>query len=141
DEEMLHDRGVWGSMAAWQDTQGRRWLFMPMEGRPAKAAPKFRYSHGAADQGSIMAFQIRLHPDTGKPGLDPVWISRDMRAPDPPAVANGVVYALQSGKNATETRSGGKQPGANMVLYALDAESGRELYSSEKLIDSFTHFS
>jgi outer membrane protein assembly factor BamB len=26
------------------------------------------------------------------------------------------------------------------VLYALDAESGRELYSSNKLIASFTHF-
>jgi outer membrane protein assembly factor BamB len=56
-------------------------------------------------------------------------------------VANGVVYALETGKNATETRSGGKQPGTNAALYALDAETGRQLYSSEKLIDSFTHFS
>jgi outer membrane protein assembly factor BamB len=141
DEEMLHDRGVWGSMAAWQDAQGRRWLFMPMEGPPATAAPKFRYSYGTAGQGSIMAFQVRLDPNTVKPTLDAMWISRDMRAPDPPVVANGVVYALQSGKNATETRSAGKLPGANAVLYALDAETGRELYSSEKLIDSFTHFS
>ena len=64
-----------------------------------------------------------------------------MHAPDPPVVANGVVYALQTGTNATETRSAGKQPGVNTVLYALDAETGRQLYSSEKLIDSFTHFS
>ena len=28
----------------------------------------------------------------------------------------------------------------NAVLYALDAETGRELYSSNKLIPSFTHF-
>ena len=27
------------------------------------------------------------------------------------------------------------------MLYALDAETGRQLYSSEKLIASFTHFS
>jgi outer membrane protein assembly factor BamB len=73
--------------------------------------------------------------------LAPVWISRDMHTPDPPVVANGVVYALQTGKNATETRSGGKQPGTNAVLYALDAETGRQIYSSGKLIDSFTHFS
>src|SRR5690348_10300018 len=141
DEEMLHDRGVWGSMATWRDRQGKRWLFLPMEGPPSKTAPKFRYSYGNADQGSIMAFEVRMHAASGKPILEPVWISRDMHIPDPPVVANGVVYALQTGKNATETRSGGKLPGTNAVLYALDAETGRQLYSSEKLIDSFTHFS
>jgi len=141
DEEMLHDRGVWGSMATWQDGQGKRWLFMPMQGPSSKAAPKFKYSYGDAQQGSIMAFEVRMDPDSDKPALDPVWISRAMHAPDPPVVANGVVYALQTGRNATETRSAGKQPGTNAVLYALDAESGRQLYSSEKLIESFTHFS
>jgi outer membrane protein assembly factor BamB len=72
--------------------------------------------------------------------LDPIWISRDLHTPDPPVVANGVVYALQSGKNATETRAAGRR-GANAVLYAFDAETGRQLYSSENLIESFTHFS
>jgi outer membrane protein assembly factor BamB len=141
DEEMLHDRGVWGSMATWQDDQGQRWLLMPMQGPPAKDAPKFRTSYGDAQQGSIMAFQVLTDRNSGKPTLEPAWISRNMHAPDPPVVANGVVYALQTGKNATETRSAGKQPGTNAVLYALDAETGRQLYSSEKLIDSFTHFS
>lgn len=141
DEEMLHDRGVWGSMATWQDSQGKRWLFMPMQGPPSKAAPKFRYSYGNADQGSVMAFEVRLEADNGKPVLEPVWISRDMHTPDPPVVANGVLYALETGKNATETRSAGKLPGRNAVLYALDAETGRQIYSSEKLMGSFTHFS
>jgi PQQ-like domain len=141
DEEMLHDRGVWGSMATWQDAQGKRWLFMVMQGPPSKGAPKFKYAYGDAEQGSVMAFEIRMDPAKGKPMLDPVWISRDMHAPDPPVVANGVVYAFQTGKNATETRSGGKLPGVNAILYALDAETGQQLYSSEKLIDSFTHFS
>jgi outer membrane protein assembly factor BamB len=141
DEEMLHDRGVWGSMATWHDSEGRRLLFMPMQGPRSKAAPEFKYSYGNADQGSIMAFEVRMDADSGKPILNPVWISRDMHAPDPPVVANGVVYALQTGKNATETRSAGKQPGANAVLYALDAETGRQLYSSETQIGSFTHFS
>ena len=141
DEEMLHDRGVWGSMATWQDSQGKRWLFMPMQGPPSKAAPKFRHSYGNADQGSIMAFEVRLDADNGKPVLEPVWISRDMHTPDPPVVANGVLYALETGKNATETRSAGKLPGGKAVLYALDAETGRQIYSSEKLMGSFTHFS
>ena len=127
-------------MATWQDGHGRRWLFLPMQGPPSKAAPKFRHTYGNADQGSIMAFEVRLDGDN-KPVLDPVWMSRDMHTPDPPAVANGVVYVLQTGKNSTETRSGGKLPGTNAVLFALDAETGQQLYSSEKLIDSFTHFS
>jgi hypothetical protein len=141
DEEMLHDRGVWGSMATSQNGQGKRFLYMIMQGPPSKGAPKFRYTHGTADQGSIMAFEVRMDPDKGKPMLDPVWISRDMHAPDPPVVANGVVYALQTGKNATETRSGGKIASPNAILYAFDAGTGEQLYSSEKLIDSFTHFS
>jgi len=141
DEEMLHDRGVWGSMATWQDSQGKRWLFMPIQGPPSKAAPKFRYSYGDADQGSIMAFEVRLDSDNGKPLLEPVWISRDIHTPDPPVVANGVLYALETGKNATETRSAGKLPGRNAVLYALDAETGRQIYSSEEVVGSFTHFS
>jgi outer membrane protein assembly factor BamB len=141
DEEMLHDRGVWGSIAAWQDSLGKRWLFMPIQGPPSKAAPNFKYSYGNAQQGSIMAFEVRMDANSVKPALVPMWISREMHAPDPPVVANGVVYALQTGRNATETRSAGKQPGTSAVLYALDAETGRQLYSSEKLIESFTHFS
>ena len=141
DEALLHDRGVWGSMATWQDGQGRRWLSMLMLGPPSKDAPKFKYTYGNAEQGSIMAFEVHKDPDRDKPMLVPVWTSRDMHAPDPPVVANGVVYALQTGKDSTESRSGAKMPIANAVLYALDAETGRQLYSSDKLIDSFTHFS
>jgi outer membrane protein assembly factor BamB len=88
-----------------------------------------------------MAFEVRMDGDNGKPAVDPVWMSRNVHTPDPPVVANGVVYVLETGKNSTETRSGGKLPGTNAVLYALDAETGQQLYSSEKLIDSFTHFS
>jgi len=112
-----------------------------MQGPSSKGAPRFKYSYGNAEQGSIMAFEVRMDTDKGKPMLDPIWISRDMHAPDPPVVANGVVYALQTGKNATETRSGGKLATPNAVLYAFDAETGQQLYSSEKAIDSFTHFS
>jgi hypothetical protein len=145
DEAKLHDRGIWG-MTTWQDPQGRRWLYVPMLGPPAKDAPKFQQSWGPADQGSIMAFEVRL--DTAdltkaKPTLVPMWQSRDMHAPEPPTVANGVVYALLSGKTSDESRGAIKAPAGvdpNAVLYALDAETGLELYSSNKLIDSFTHF-
>ena len=145
DEVLLAGRGVWGAMATWQDEQGKRWLLAPMWGPPSKDAPKFKYSYGNAEQGSVMAFEVRLDPDLGKPALVPIWMSRDMHVPDPPVVANGVVYALQTGENteqgARATAKFRSTPITNAVLYALDAETGQQLYSSEKLIDSWTHFS
>ena len=119
---------------------------MPMEGPPSKDAPNFKYSYGKADEGSIMAFEVRLDAadlTNAKPTLAPIWISRNMHAPEPPTVANGVVYVLLSGKTSDESRGAIKAPAGvdpNAVLYALDAETGRELYSSNKLIPSFTHF-
>jgi outer membrane protein assembly factor BamB len=142
DEAKLHDRGIWGITTA-QDSQGRRWLYAPMLGPPAKDAPKFQQSYGSADQGSTMAFEVRKDAATGKPTLVPMWMSREMHAPEPPTMANGVVYVLLSGKTSDESRGAIKAPAGldpNAVLYALDAETGRELYSSNKLITSFTHF-
>jgi outer membrane protein assembly factor BamB len=143
-DQVLHDdRGVLGSMATFQDEQGRRWLLVPMEGPPSKNAPGFKYSHGKADQGSIMAFEVRLDSTKNTPTLAPIWISSDIHAPDPPVVANGVVYALDTGKTTMESRAKGKPgniPVSHAVLYAIDAETGQQLYSSDNLIDSWTHF-
>ena len=142
DEAKLHDRGIWG-ITTWEDPQGRRWIFAPMLGPPSTDAPKFLQSHGTAEQGSTMAFEVRLGAATGKPTLAPVWMSREMHAPEPPTVANGVVYVLLSGKTSDESRGVIQAPAGvdpNAVLYALDAETGKELYSSNKLISSFTHF-
>jgi len=143
DEEKLHDRGIWG-LTTWQDSQGRRWIYAPMLGPPSKGAPKFLQTYGPADQGSTMAFEVRLDAATNKPTLVPAWMSREMHAPEPPTVANGVVYVLLSGKTSDESRGAIKAPAGlnpSAVLYALDAETGRELYSSNNLIASFTHFS
>ena len=57
-----------------------------------------------------------------------------MHSPDPPVVANGVVYALQTGKNTTESRTAGKLgsvPATNAVLYALDAQTGQQLFRAK----------
>ena len=142
DEAKLHDRGIWGITTA-QDAQGRRWLFAPMLGPPAKDAPKFAQSYGPALQGSTMAFEVRKDAASGKPMLAPMWMSREMHAPEPPTVANGVVYVLLSGKTSDESRGAIKVPpglNPNAVLYALDEQTGKELYSSGQQIASFTHF-
>lgn len=142
DEQKLHDRGIWG-LTTWQDPQGRRWLYAPMLGPQGRESPPFPQTGGPADQGSIMAFEVRLDAASGKPTLVPMWRSHQMHAPEPPTVANGVLYVLLSGKTSDESRGAVKAPAGvepNAVLYALDAETGKELYSSNKLIADFTHF-
>ena len=145
DEAKYDGRGFWGAMATWQDKDGKRWLLAPLWGPPSKTAPKFASTHGNADQGSIMAFEVRRDPGNDKPTLFPAWESRDMHVPDPPVVANGVVYALQTGENTAQGRGATAKFRStaitNAILYDLDAQTGQELYSSEKLIDSWTHFS
>ena len=70
--------------------------------------------------------------------------------PEPPIVANGIVFALSSGENVKQTNSAGHilmskdradAPAGNATLYAFDAATGEELFSSGKTITEFTHFS
>ena len=129
-----------------------------------RAAPAFKYSYGDAPNGSIMAFQVTLDGD--KPVLVPKWISRNLSVPDSPVIANGVIYAISTGENTLQRHTDPRyhaifqKPGApplpktgtmtaeergqnttHTILYALDAETGQELYSSKDLIDDWTHLS
>ncbi|MBI3667195.1 MAG: PQQ-binding-like beta-propeller repeat protein [Acidobacteria bacterium] len=141
-------RGIWGSVATSEDAEGNRWLYAPVEGPPSESAPKFKYTNGEAPRGSIMAFQLGVEND--KPVLIPMWISRDLSMAEPPVVANGVVFALSNGENARQVKNDGslltsedriKTKTGNAVLYALDAATGKELFSSGNTIDGWTHFS
>jgi len=111
-------------MATWQDADGRRYLSMSMLGPVGKSAPPFKYSYGPANDGSIMTFEVRQDVATSKPMLVPLWVSREMHAPDVPVVANGVVYAFQSGKDSTETRAAGV-PGVPGPAAGTGARGGR----------------
>jgi outer membrane protein assembly factor BamB len=142
-------RGFWGSLSTWEDPAGVRWLIAPAHG-PAVAAngPRFDHSYGPTPNGSIMAF--RVEERDGKPVLVPAWNSRDMSVPEPPLIANGVLFALSNGESARQVDSAGhlytsKERIAlhtgNATLYALDAATGKEIYSSASTIPGFTHFS
>jgi outer membrane protein assembly factor BamB len=145
-------RGVWGAIATYENA-GKRYLYLPVLGHPSKDAPTFPVTNGATPNGSIMAFQVVN--DAGKISAVPAWTSTDMIMPDPPVVANGVVYALSTGGQALQN---GAKPGAprmpydvsavlrstpvsNMVLYAYDAETGKQLWSSKKALTDWVHFS
>jgi hypothetical protein len=148
--------GTWGSLATQVDDQGKRWLYAPMWGPPAKAGPKFPMTNGDAPSGSIIAFTVE--DQGGKPVLVPQWISRDLNLASSPVVANGVVYALQTAESAVQApknpdgsrKYSNPNEGANdrimvphstMMLVALDALTGKELWSSGKAMDGNTvHF-
>ena len=135
--------GIWGGLSTWRDDQGDTWIYVPMYGPVSRSAPKFPLTNGPAPDGSVMAFKLAADSRTGKPILEPAWISGNLKVPDPVAIANGVVFALATGENVNQR--GGKparlqntQPG---VLYALDARTGKELYNSGKDIENWVHFS
>jgi outer membrane protein assembly factor BamB len=119
--------GFRGGFASWEDTATRtRWVYASLGGAPFASA-KFPVENGKAPHGSIVAFTVEERD--GHPTLVPKWISRDIAAPGPAVIANGLVFALATGDNK-------KNPHA--VLYALDGETGKELYSSQSLVRSFS---
>ena len=155
--------GVWGAPSTFVNGRNERWVYFPMWGPPSKEV-KFERTHGDARDGSIMAFQVMLEGD--KPVLVPKWVSRNFAVPDSPVFANGVIYAISTGENtlqrhtdpryqklyqkpggppvATTGTMTGEERGqhtTHTILYALDAETGEELYSSKDSIDDWTHLS
>jgi outer membrane protein assembly factor BamB len=145
-------RGVWGAIATYE-TDGKRYLYLPLYGHPSKDSPVFPITNGDTPDGRIMAFQVT--EDAGKISAAPVWTSTNMIMPDPPVVANGVVYALSTGGQAMQNMAhpGEKRmtydvsavlrstPVSNMVLYAYDAQTGKQLWSSGKSLTDWVHFS
>jgi outer membrane protein assembly factor BamB len=70
--------------------------------------------------GSIVAFKVEQQGN--RIAVTPGWVSREINSSVPPVIANGVVFALSSSGRA--------------ILYALDATTGKELYSSRNLVSA-----
>ncbi len=69
----------------------------------------------------------RLQSDIAGTSLQQAWdVSEFLAAPSAPIVVNGVVFALNSGSATSPA-----------VLYALDGETGKEIWNSGKAIKSF----
>lgn len=140
-------QGIWGSMASWEDAQGTRWVLTPIWGVPHSAF-KAPIEYGEVDDGAIVAF--KLADKAGKLTLEPVWMSQNMNRAEPPVVANGVVFAYGNGEDTTqsypdvgladtsERRIAGS---THAILYALDAQTGKTLWSSRNQIASWNHWS
>ncbi|MEO7143411.1 MAG: pyrrolo-quinoline quinone, partial [Bryobacteraceae bacterium] len=137
--------GFRGAFSSWEDTDtNTRWVYASLSGPPNDSA-KFPAANGSAASGSIAAFKVE--DQGGHPVLTPAWISRDMMAPAPTAIANGMVFALAAGESPREAKANGapysvaerEKMAAHATLYALDAATGKELYSSGGLVSSFSH--
>lgn len=77
-----------------------------------------------AAQDQIAAFQVGKA--NGKtPSVTPSWRLSKLSNPGSPIVANGIVYFLS-----------GARPDGSLVLHAVDARTGQELYTSKSLIPS-----
>jgi outer membrane protein assembly factor BamB len=140
--------GVWGALATWEESNGTRWILMPFWG-PKHPQFKAPIEYGQVTQGAVAAFKVE--EKLGKVQLTPVWISRNMWQADPVVVANGVILAYGNGEDAAQSAYDvglAYNSAANRIahsghatLYALDARTGEELWSSGDRITSFSHFS
>ena len=138
--------GIWGAMATWLD-DGTRWVLTPFWG-PKHSAFHAPIEHGEVIHGAIAAFKVE--EKDGKTWPAPAWISRDMNRAEPPVIANGLVFAYGNGEDTHQARpdvgltnrSKDRIAGStNAVLFALDARTGEELWSSGDQITSWSHWS
>jgi outer membrane protein assembly factor BamB len=127
-----------GALATAEHADGSRWIFAAAAA-PLSAETAFGMTNGAVTNGAIVAYKII--DQNGTPALQPAWVSRDMMSPAPPAIVNGIVFAVSSGEyrsgDAQMTAAQRAQRSKPAVLYALDAATGKELWSSGAAIASF----
>jgi len=114
------------ALASWEDPGGTRWILMPVA-RPTG--------------GAIVAFKVvgeAIHPT-----LQQSWVSRDLVSPLAPIVVNGVIFAASGGEyhpaSGVSTEAERVRRSIPAVVYALDADTGKELWSSGKAVTSFVH--
>jgi outer membrane protein assembly factor BamB len=147
EEVQFASAGPWSALATWEDAYGTRWILMPFWG---PKHPKFKapIEHGEVVQGAVAAFKLEARP--AGPQLTPAWLSRNMVNADPVVIANGVVFAYGSGEDTAQasvdiglaynTAANRIARSTRATLYALDARTGAELWSSGEQIATFNHF-
>ncbi|HEY6390920.1 MAG TPA: PQQ-binding-like beta-propeller repeat protein [Bryobacteraceae bacterium] len=138
--------GIWGSLASWEDAKGTRWVLTPIWGAKHSAF-KAPVEYGEVKYGAVVAFKVE--EKNGKWQLTPTWISRDMNRAEPPVIANGVIFAYGNGEDTDQAypdvgladTADRRIPGSTRaVLYALDAQTGKELWSSGDQITAWNHW-
>jgi outer membrane protein assembly factor BamB len=144
----FQDHGSWGALSSWEDESGTRWILAPFWG-PAHSQFHFPITNTPkTEKGGLAAFKV-VEKD-GKFEAVPAWVSRDMDHGEPAIIANGIVFSYGSG-DFTQQASPDKglnfdssiraRQASHVTFFALDAQTGKELYSSGDQITTFNHFS
>jgi hypothetical protein len=126
-----------GALSSWQDRDGTRWILAAVEG----ALPAgFSAPAGGVTNGAVVAWKVV--EANGRLAIQPGWASRDLVSPLTPSIINGVVFAVASGEYKTKGRLSTAQRilrSGKAVIYALDGQTGRELWNSGATVKSFVH--
>ena len=144
----FQDAGSWGALSTWEDERGTRWVLAPFWG-PVHSRFKAPIMNTPTPQeGGVAAFT--LADRDGALELTPAWVSRDMHRGEPVIVVNGMVFGYGSGEYTGQAFPDvGLQfdstirasKGTRAVIYALDAQTGKELWSSGEQMHQWNHFS
>ncbi|HEY8462327.1 MAG TPA: hypothetical protein VIM99_18205 [Blastocatellia bacterium] len=128
-----------GALASWQDPSGARWILAPVAGSQVSSLGDLGFK-SAATNGAVVAWKLVEQNDALT--LQPAWASRDLVSPLPPTIINGVVFVTSSGefraKDGKMTAAERARRSSRAVIYALDGETGKELWNSGTTISSFT---
>jgi outer membrane protein assembly factor BamB len=148
DAQAFDYKGVWGSLSAWKDPAGTQWVLVPFWG-PVSKEFKAPIEHARPTGGGVAAYKVQQR--AGKWQLTPAWLSRDMDLGEEAIIANGIVFAYAAGEDASQVvpdaawnEPGGPKYGGGLssgpvrriptsrkaALYALDGQTGKELWSS-----------
>ena len=144
DEQYQTGRGVWGAIAAWQDSAGTEWVVVPFWG-PVSRTFHAPIEYGRPEDGGVTAFRLQ-EAAGGKVTLAPTWISRNIVRAEEAVVANGIVFTYGSGEIERRVERAWDEPplpsdaSAHATLYALDGTTGQELWSSGDQIATTNHF-
>lgn len=148
EEVDFQDAGSWGALSTWEDPSGTRWVLAPFWG-PAHSQAKFPIMNTPLTKdGGVAAFKVE--DKNGKLELSPAWISRDMKRGEPVVIANGMVFGYGSGEETKQAwpdiglqfdSTIRAEKGTHATVYILDAQTGKELWSSGDQMHQWNHFS
>jgi hypothetical protein len=148
EEVDFQDAGSWGALSTWEDASGTRWVLAPFWGPVHSQFKAPIMNSPTPTEGGVAAFKVE--EKNGALQLAPAWVSRDMHRGEPVVIVNGIVFGYGSGEYTGQSFPDvGLQfdstirasKGTRAVIYALDAETGRELWSSGDQMHQWNHFS
>lgn len=134
--------GVWGAMAAWEDSSGQLFVAVPFLG-PLASEFHAPIENGKPELGGAATFKVE--ENNGKWRFTPVWTFGDVDQGDEAIYANGILFVNGAGEDTYQQQpdrawdeppyvtTGGRGSGTRIAnsrhatIYALDAVTGKSL--------------